>query len=383
LKNLEEPGKMPDIDSYKSDRVAVGDATFWLIGRGEEGESDRGPTLGLVDEASKLNLNTATPEMLEALPRMTPDLAAAVIDWRDTDDELTPGGAESETYLLHDPKYRCKNSRFETVEELRWVRGIDREILYGEDLNRNGVLDSNEDDGDEALPKDNGDGSLDPGILEYVTVYSREPNKDSDGASRINARNTQDESLAELLRTTFGEERAGQIRQSMRAVPGAVNSVLEYYIRSGMSAAEFSQIADKLTVSDEDFVEGLINVNTASMAVLACIPGIGTEYASKLSSYRRGQTDQLDTVAWVKEVLDEESAIQAGPYITTRSYQFTADVAAVGRNGRGFSRETLVFDASGEEPAVVYRRDQGRLGWPLGVDLRNDLLSSAENRRPL
>ena len=32
----------------------------------------------LVDEASKLNLNTATVEMLQLLPRMTPELAAAI-----------------------------------------------------------------------------------------------------------------------------------------------------------------------------------------------------------------------------------------------------------------------------------------------------------------
>jgi DNA uptake protein ComE-like DNA-binding protein len=382
LKNIEEAGTMPDIESYKADRVAVGEATFWLIGREETGQPNRTPVYGLVDEASKLNLNTATLEMLEALPRMTPELAAAIIDWRDTDEEVTPGGAESEVYLLQNPKYQCKNSRFETIEELRLVVGMNEEILNGEDSNRNGVLDTNENDGDASLPDDSRDGLLNPGLLEYVTVYSREPNKDQDGAKRINVRNAQDENLAELLRTTFGADRAGQIQESVRA-QAPVNSVLEYYYRSGMTAEEFSQISDKLTASDDDFVEGLVNVNTASSAVLACIPGIGTAYADKLVSYRQGQTDQLDTTAWVKDVLDEESAIQAGPYITTRSYQFEADVAAVGRNGRGFSREVFILDTSGDEPVVAYRRDQGRLGWPLGVDLHSELLSSTREGRTL
>ena len=51
------------------------------------------PWFGLVDEGSKLNLNTATAAMLEALPRMTPQLAAAIIDWRDTDSTVSDNGA--------------------------------------------------------------------------------------------------------------------------------------------------------------------------------------------------------------------------------------------------------------------------------------------------
>ena len=39
----------------------------------------------------------------------------------------------------------------------------------------NGVLDPNENDGDANPPTDNMDGTLDPGLLEYVTVYTREP----------------------------------------------------------------------------------------------------------------------------------------------------------------------------------------------------------------
>jgi len=57
------------------------------------------------------------------------------------------------------------------------------EILYGEDTNLNGVLDPNENDGDVSLPTDNRDGRLDAGLLEYVTVYTRQPNTGSDGSA--------------------------------------------------------------------------------------------------------------------------------------------------------------------------------------------------------
>jgi type II secretory pathway component PulK len=107
LGRLTEPGQIPVSTTYRTEAAPVGDATYWLIGRSDKqtGTTSDYPPFGLVDESSKLNLNMATQEMLEALPRMTPELAAALIDWRDTDDETTQGGAESETYQRRDPPY--------------------------------------------------------------------------------------------------------------------------------------------------------------------------------------------------------------------------------------------------------------------------------------
>ena len=75
--------------------------------------------------------------------------------------------------------YAAKNAPFETVDELRLVYGADSSLLVGEDLNRNGVLDKNEKDL-------NSNGELDPGLFEYVTVYTREPNFHADGSSLTN-----------------------------------------------------------------------------------------------------------------------------------------------------------------------------------------------------
>ena len=44
------------------------------------------------------------------------------------------------------------------AEELALVNGATYEVLYGEDANMNGVLDPNEDDGEESAPTDNSDG---------------------------------------------------------------------------------------------------------------------------------------------------------------------------------------------------------------------------------
>ena len=177
--------------TYQREAVPVGQANFWLLGRSDRPGLAGEPFFGLIDEASKMNLNTATTAMLEALPRMTPALAAAIVDWRDSNSDLTVSGAEMETYARLRPPYTCKNALFETTDELRLVFGMDLDLLYGEDSNLNGALDLNENDGIVSLPNDDRDGRLKPGLIEYLTVYSREPN------TRTNVNNARQ--LAPLL----------------------------------------------------------------------------------------------------------------------------------------------------------------------------------------
>jgi type II secretory pathway component PulK len=375
LDELEEPGIAPDLElgEYLAEDVPIGDARFWLIGRDTNGTIEpQEPVFGLVDEASKLNLNTATVEMLEALPGMTRELAAAIVDWRDLDSDVTPGGgAEAQDYLARDPSYNAKDSDFETPDELRLVLGMDFEALYGEDANLNGVLDPNEDDGDASWPPDNSNGRLDAGLLEYVTTFSREPNTRADGQARINLGGNQaQQQLTELLTERFGAERAGQIMGSLGPQLSSVNSVAEFYAIAqlyGMTAEEFQQIEGDISAGGGEYQVGLVNVRTASSAVLACLPGMDPSLADQLVAARRGKdTESLKSTAWVSEALDPAVAAQIGPFITARSYQYSVDIAALGHDGRGFRRVRMVVDTE-DTAKVIYRRDMTRAGWPLGT----------------
>jgi len=375
LTDWEEPGIVPEITAYLHQEVEVGDAMVWFLGRDPNAPSGSRtsvqPVFGLIDECSKLNLNTATVEMLKLLPRMTDELAAAIVDWRDEDDEVTENGAESNAYQLRSPAYACKNAEFETVEELCLLIGADWEILYGEDANLNGILDPNENDGNVSWPPDNQDGRLDPGILEYVTVYSREPNQRADSSARINITGDSSQEFQTLLQEKLGEERAAEIQVNLGSDLSSITSVLEVYIKSQMKEEEFAAIAGEISISDESYLPGLININTAPEAVLACIPGIGTAHAAAVVSYRQSNAGKLDSVAWLANVLDEAGAIAAGPYVTTRSYQYTADIAALGHEGKGYRRVRFVIDASEEEPVIRYRRDLTPAGWALGREIQN------------
>ena len=66
-----------------------------------------------------------------------------------------------------DQPYRCKNGPLDSIEELLLVKGVTMGLLFGNDRNRNGVLDPDEDDGS---------GVLDRGWAAYLTIHSREQN---------------------------------------------------------------------------------------------------------------------------------------------------------------------------------------------------------------
>lgn len=373
LTNEVDIGTMPEAQLLEWEEVPLGDSLFWLIGRADQDNLIDTPYFGLIDEASKLNLNTATREMLELLPGMTVEFAAAIVDWRDEDSDLTENGAESETYQRLYPAYTCKNAPFESLDELRLVFGADPYILYGEDANRNGILDPNENDGDLSPPLDNLDGRLELGIMEYVTVFSREPNTQSDGSARINVTDDAQSELPELLTELFGESRSQEIQFQMQGAAATAGSLLEFYVRSQITADEFAQLEGSLSVTNSETLHGLINVNYASAAVLTCVPGIGADKAQEVVGARRSQGTGLTSMAWVTDVLDEASIVEAGPYLTSRSYQFTADIAAVGHYNRGYRRTAFVLDTSEGEPKVIYRRNLNRLGWALGPIVRERL----------
>lgn len=386
LANYATNGTMPDQTYYQAAAVPVGNAHFWLIGRDTNSppQNPNAVVFGLTDENSKLNLNTASLTNLSALPNIDPNFAANIITWR-TNGDTSSGGVSASTYAMLNPPYSPKSAPFETVDELRLVYGSDIGTLVGEDANANGALDPNETDL-------NHNSLVDPGILEYVTVYSQEPNTDSSGNPLVNVADltiqTNLNNLQSLLTTNLSAQRATNIIQRLQAAisgggggpnsrggGNTISSPLEFYLDSGMTEQEFATVANEITTTTNTFIEGRININTANSAVLACIPGLSND-VQQIVSYRQANTGNLTTVAWLTDALNVSGssalqlAQQIGDQITTKSYQFSADVAALGPNGRGYRRVQFIFDTSSGTPQIIYRRDLTHLGWALGKDVR-------------
>jgi len=364
LQNYATNGAMPDNTRMQCAAVPVGDAKFWLIGRNLTADNPTEPAFGLVDEGGKLNLNNVSTNVLQYLPAMTVDFANAIMDWRGTN------GIVSLDYAAQG--YAAKNAPFETVDELRLVYGATRDLLVG---------DQNEKDL-------NGNGELDPGLLEYVTVYTREPNFHSDMSSLTNVSLAGPGVIRPLLQNSS---------LSTSYVNGLTNrpfaGMFAFALRCkniGMSSDDFAKLYANVTTSTNAYLRNRVNVNSACAEVLTALiigamgdnPDVSTaeSAAQTLVAYRQQNLGNLGSVAWIIDALGTSSsavtALARGDYVTTRSYQFTADIAAVGAHGRGYRRVRFVFDISDGAPKILYRQDLSRLGWALGEKARADLVAA-------
>jgi len=350
----------PGVD-IAMEAVEVGAGYFWLLRPNPE--DDAVPAFGIRDEAGKINVNEADVGMLAMLPGMTDELAAAVADWRDPDG-AGDGGAGSEHYLLLAPPYLCKSGPLETVEELLLLKGATMAILFGEDANRNGLLDANENDGDDGRPSDNRDGRLDRGVWDFVTTCTSEANTPA-AADAVDVNSTGTTRLSSLLQEVVSSERLFTVVTQVRSNrPYA--SVLDFYARSGLTAAEFARIAGQLTVGDRARQAGLVNLRTAPKQALLCLPGMEETDADALIAKRtKSSAADLSTLAWVAEALPAQKAGAIGGWVTLRSFQYSADIVALSGDGRAFKRFRAVVDARSSPPRVLSWQDLTGLGWPL------------------
>lgn len=143
--------------------------------------------IGLLDESAKLNLNALPLEphkrrvarkMLLALPAMTEQIADAILDWMDEDDEPSEFGAESSFYASINPPRWPKQARVESLDELLQVRGVTRELLFGDNKSAAAWSD-------------------------FLTLNSRERNLRRDGSPKINVNHPDLVELFDSLQAEF------------------------------------------------------------------------------------------------------------------------------------------------------------------------------------
>jgi general secretion pathway protein K len=117
-------------------------------------------TVLAVDEASRIDLNTASEPLLRGLLEKVGGLDAdaagrildAILDWRDGDDLRRPNGAEAPDYAAAGRKYVPANGQFANVGELQRVLGVTPSLIAR--------------------------------IVDSLTVYSRRPGINAETASR-------------------------------------------------------------------------------------------------------------------------------------------------------------------------------------------------------
>jgi type II secretory pathway component PulK len=394
---------------------------------------------GVMDEMGKLNVNALLKldssgkiahDILILLPNMNEDLVNAILDWIDPDSEPRSGGGENEYYQTQKPSYNCKNGPLDSVEELLLVKGITPRLLFGNDRNRNGILDPDEDDGT---------GTLDRGLAAYLTVYSREQNLDSEGKARIYVNKSNLQQLADELQQAVGPDLANYIiayrmygpastqsssgrssgssgsgqgssggssrsgpltRSSLDLRRGGSRRISSLYelVNSSVSipgrtsqspATRYSsplndsggqkellpKLLDKVTTSQDAEVPGRVNVNTAPEAVLAALPGMTDREVRSILDHRRGRSaaDMLapayQTPAWLlsEAGVPLETLRTLERYITARSQVYRVQSLGYFDGGGPTARVEAIIDTNGGRPRIIYWRNLTELG--KGYDL--------------
>jgi type II secretory pathway component PulK len=181
---------------------------------------------GVLDESGKINLNSLFKidktgqygyTVLMLLPGMTDDIANSILFWLDPKATPRSSGAMADYYSGLTPSYQPRNGSIDTLEELLGVRGVTPQLLFGGDKNRNGFLDSDEQD-----PSGNGNQL---GWSAYLTIYSREQNIDSNGNPRIYLNNADLNALLNDLTTAIGQDMANFIIAYRTYGPASSSSV--------------------------------------------------------------------------------------------------------------------------------------------------------------
>jgi DNA uptake protein ComE-like DNA-binding protein len=329
-------------DASQFREVQFGRGVFSVLRRGRTDEGG-GIIFGVSDEESRLNVNTAATNELSQLQNMTPDVATAIVNWRGGDS--TTVAAEAQYYAGLQPPYQPRNGPFQTVRELLMVRGVTPELLLGKDAHQNGLLAAAGENGNDFAFADSVD-SADLGWAGIFTVDSTVQNVNAAGEDRVNIQTADQNALTavngitpQIARAVVayrGQNRFQSIADLLDVTPaqnqnrgGAQNSGGSGNSDSSQSGNKvvdenlFMDIADDITTDSGQNLTGAININTASLDVLVCLPGMSRELAQAVISLRQSNGFFANTGELLKVPgLTRDIFKQIAPLVTARSETF-------------------------------------------------------------
>jgi len=360
------------------------------------------------EESETTDQETAARNLLMGLPGMTEDVADAILDWLDEDDETREYGAEAEYYNGLSPAYSPRNGQIETVEELLLVRGVTPQLLFGADVNRNGTIDAGEMDQSSAATDTQ---TLSTGWASRLTLYSRENNVNAEGLSRINLNENDLQTLYDSLTAVVPEEWAifivayrqngaytgsetgetygsGELdlSQASKTTYGQVLDLVGKKVQVKFKGAEnatilqspfaedlasmntyMATLMDQVTIVTDPVIHGRININQAPRDILLGIPGMTEEIAEQIINQRTpdpGADPTYGHETWLLTqglvTLEEMRALM--PFICAGGDAYRAQVIGYYDEGGAASRLEVVLDATQQPPRVLLWRDISHLG---------------------
>lgn len=375
------------------------------------------------EEDDLFGLENYARNLLLGLPGMTVEVADAILDWLDEDDEPREFGAEIEHYSSLTPAYAPKNGPLETVEELLLVRGVTPELLFGGDINRNGQVDAHESTMTAGL-----DGFPGTGWAPYFTLHSKERNVNFLGEPRIylnqddlvqlyeelilvfpqewvtfiiayrqngpyaegdEGDRDDDEDDAELeiltpdmyadLELDLNQSASTELNQVLDLIGQMVLVTLPGEEEPSLLISPFPddvvsmgtymvELMDEVTVVERSSIPGRISLSQAPREVLLGIPGMSEEIVEQVLNQRVADP-WLDAPhqrheTWLLTdgivTLDQMRALI--PFVCGGGDVYSAQVVGYYDDGRAAARLEVILDATEGVPRVLMWRDLTHLG---------------------
>ncbi|MEX2219385.1 MAG: type II secretion system protein GspK [Phycisphaerales bacterium] len=373
---------------FNTQNPEIGDA-FTLIGdmadvsEGEFSQSlyrvshtaDGKEILGPADAHAKLNINLMTRAQLLNLPLMSEDVADAILDWIDPDDDTNPLGAEIGFYASLPYPYEPRNGPMRSIEELELVAGVYPDFVRGEDANLNGLLDPEEDDGDASFPPDNADGKLDAGWAAILTASSIDDVMTPSGQARLDLRTASEGDVAgradlDADQAKIVVDYAAQYEQAqmqdfirsnlgtlVRRTPGTTQEQARAAGRSALTDEQIARLLDEAmigTPAETGPRPGKLNLNTAPAEVLQHLFPDDVALADSILFERESRPDGFTSLVDLLAIPSMSRGRLAGvyPLLTVRSNVFT--VTCRGRDLRtGLEVEMIATLDRSSLPVVI------------------------------
>ena len=371
--------------------VSLGRGVFRVFRRGRQDEGG-GVIYGVSDEESRLNVNSADTNELMKLDGMTSDIAAAIVDWHSSGNSPTPGGAGQDYYTSLQPPYLPRNGPFETVRELLMVRGVSADLLLGKDARQNGFFDPGEDIAAADSRSSGAVADVDSGWAGILTADSQIKNVNAAGQNRVNVQSADEaaltsvrgitpaiaraivayrgrnqlQSIADLLDVTAAQNQNDAQAAALAAQGFSDQSQSGGDQSQGGSSGPrvidedlFQDIADDVTVDSDQNRSGIININTANVDVLSCVPGIDRPLAQAIISYRQS-SGYFASIAGLLKVpgMNRQLFKQAAPLVDVRSetYRILSE-GRVNSTGTRQRLQVIVHIGLHDISTVSYRED--------------------------
>jgi competence ComEA-like helix-hairpin-helix protein len=260
------------------------------------------------------------------------------------------------------------------------VRGVSREWLLGADIKQNGMLDRNEDSEQQKGTST----TFDAGLGESLTVDGWVVNVNAQGEDRVNIQTADEKALsnvegisreiARAIVTSRGQNKLESIADllDVRAQqnqnqnrPGPVDGSAGNQNQNANTGPQvidqdrFMQIADSLTADTTREQQGLININTTSAQVLACLPGVDAELAQAIVSFRKSNGFFANTAELLKVPgVSRDIFKQIAKQLTARSETFRITCEGkVTSSGARQRIQVVVHVGDRDVQTLAYRED--------------------------